>query len=111
MAAFDQERIRTLLAASKATIAPGLDDFELSSIEERFDFTFGADHKELLAVALPTGSGWPDWRHGSEEQLRVRLAWPVDGILSDVEHNSFWPPSWVSDQETLWPQSRLSECG
>jgi hypothetical protein len=45
-------------------------------------------------LALPLGDSWPDWRDGSDVDLRSRLDWPVDGVLFDVEKNAFWPSSW-----------------
>ncbi|MFI8372096.1 hypothetical protein [Streptomyces sp. NPDC085466] len=33
----------------------------------------------------------------TEQELDAgRLAWPVDGVLFDVEHNGFWHPAWPS---------------
>jgi len=72
----------------------GLGEVEFDEVEHRFGFQFCSDHRELLAVALPVGKGWPDWRDGSEGDLRSRLDWPVDGVLFDVENNGFWPRSW-----------------
>jgi hypothetical protein len=43
---------------------------------------------------VPVGDGWPDWRHGSAEQLRHALMSPVTGVLFDVEHNVFWDDRW-----------------
>jgi hypothetical protein len=74
-------------------LAEGLSSDEFAEIEGRFDFTFGEDHAALLKLGVPTGEGWVDWR-GPAEELRPRLAWPIDGILFDVEHNAFWPRSW-----------------
>lgn len=35
-----------------------------------------------------------DWRAESEEHLRGRLDWPVEGVIFDVQNNGFWPASW-----------------
>lgn len=87
--------LRSALAASGATLAAGLTDAELETVENRFDFTFPPDLRRLLGIALPLGDrSWPDWRHGSDEDLAGRLAWPIDGILYDVEQNAFWHPEW-----------------
>ncbi|MFC9703810.1 hypothetical protein ACFTWD_24305 [Streptomyces sp. NPDC056943] len=49
----------------------------------------------FLAAGLPRGSSrWPDWRDGDPEELAGRLAWPVEGVLFDVEHDVFWHPTW-----------------
>ncbi len=81
----------------RAEIGPGLSERELDAVEKRFGFTFSADHRVFLAAGLPHGpSGWPDWRDGDPEELAGRLAWPVEGVLFDVEHNGFWHPAWPS---------------
>ena len=67
----------------------------MEAVESRFDFVFPPDLRRLLAVALPVGDrAWPDWRTGTYDDLAGRLAWPVDGILYDVEENAFWHPDW-----------------
>ena len=75
-------------------LAPGLTEEELAAVESRYGFRFAADHRALLAAALPVGRGFPDWRAGTDEALRHRLAGPVAGVLFDVEHNGFWYPGW-----------------
>jgi hypothetical protein len=68
---------------------------ELDQVEERWGFRFTPEHRTLLGAGLPTGSrSWPDWRDGDAEDLAERLAWPIDGVLFDVEHNGFWHPEW-----------------
>lgn len=84
-----------------AVLGPGLSEDELDAVEERFGFRFAADHRVFLAAGLPLGKSWPDWRHGDEEGLRRRLAWPVDGTLFDVRHNGFWHPRWGVRPEDL----------
>lgn len=72
----------------------GLTDFELHDVEGRLGFEFSHEHRELLSMALPLGDGWVDWRHGDTAQIARRLAWPVEGVLFDVENNEFWPATW-----------------
>lgn len=86
--------VREMVVASGASLDPGFTDTELARIEDRFSFKFGADHREFLATVQPIGSPWLDWRHDSNALIRGRLAAPVDGVLFDVAHNSFWPKSW-----------------
>ncbi|MFE7580428.1 hypothetical protein ACFU5Y_02545 [Streptomyces gardneri] len=89
------EAARRLQGMLRAEIAPGLGERELDAVEERFGFTFSADHRVFLAAGLPLGSSrWPDWRGGDPEDLSGRLARPVEGVLFDVEHARFWHPSW-----------------
>lgn len=74
--------------------APGLSDADVVSIESRFGFRFPPDLCELLQAGLPKGERFPDWRSGSEEQLRDWLDTPRQGIFFDIENNGFWLPEW-----------------
>ena len=101
--------------------APGLSADELTVAEQRFGFTFARSHREFLSRLLPVegpeaeaGAAWPDWRHGTTEDLMGRLSWPTDGVVFDVLHAGFWPASWGtrpvgrSDAEAV-ARSRLGE--
>ena len=89
------EAARDLQRLLRAEIGPGLTERELDTVERRFGFTFSADHRVFLAAGLPNGSRrWPDWRNGDPEDLAEWLFQPVEGVLFDVEHNSFWHPDW-----------------
>ncbi|MER8097117.1 hypothetical protein [Streptomyces goshikiensis] len=88
---------RALQDMLRTEIGPGLTERELDAVETRFGFTFATAHRVFLSAGLPHGSsGWPDWRNGDPEDLAGRLAWPVEGVLFDVEHNGFWHPAWPS---------------
>ncbi|MFF0485108.1 hypothetical protein [Streptomyces sp. NPDC004435] len=90
----DARRLQSMLGTA---IGPGLSERELDATEARFGFTFSADHRVFLSAGLPHGSSsWPDWRGGDAEDLAGRLAWPVDGVLFDVERSGFWHPAWPS---------------
>jgi len=89
-----REAARRLAERRLVEIEPGLTAADLDHVERRFGFEFADDHRAFLAAGLPVGRGWPDWRDGGVEQLRDRLAWPVDGVLFDVEHNEFWRQEW-----------------
>ncbi|WP_162799477.1 hypothetical protein [Nocardioides sp. 616] len=82
------------LAASGVRLDRGLSDGELSRVQDRLGFAFGPEHREFLQAALPSGESWPDWRNDPDEDLRRRLAWPIDGVIFDVHNNGFWPASW-----------------
>ncbi|MGW5715882.1 hypothetical protein ACWEVP_06925 [Amycolatopsis sp. NPDC003865] len=88
------EEARHLQENLREPVRPGLTEPELDDVERRFGFRFAADHRTFLSAGVPIGDRWPDWRCGNPEQLRKRLAWPVDGVLYDVEHNGFWLPEW-----------------
>ena len=55
---------------------------------------FAQDHRELLALALPVGDRWFNWRARADEHVRRAIRWPFEGVLFDVENNVFWPSSW-----------------
>ncbi|MFE2527237.1 hypothetical protein ACFXEL_23645 [Streptomyces sp. NPDC059382] len=103
-------------------ILPGLSDAEFARVEAEFGFEFSDDHRAFLAAGLPAGrpsstgrrQPWPDWRNGDADGLRDRLAWPVDGVLFDVEHDSFWSEDWgakpgVLTDALMVARTRLAE--
>lgn len=88
------ESVRRLRHAG-VRLDPGLSDAEVSRLEDRLGFSFGPEHRAFVQSAVPGGEkSWPDWRNGSDQDLRGRLDWPVDGVLFDVHGNGFWPASW-----------------
>lgn len=97
-----------VLKAHDVTLTPGLSAAEVVEIERRYGFEFNADHQQLLRTAVPTGKGWVDWRSDDEESIRSRLDWPLDGLLFDVEHDSFWPSTWPTKPETLEEQREVA---
>jgi len=88
------------LAERPVEIAPGLTDQEFAAIEDDFGFTFADDHRIFLAVGVPVGPRWPDWRTPSDA-LADQLRWPVDGLLFDVANNDFWYPAWGTRPEAV----------
>jgi hypothetical protein len=86
---------RRLNGFGRFAIMPGLSDEELERIEGEFGIEFAADHRAFLAAGVPSGpGGWPDWRAGDPKRLRAHLAWPVEGLLFDVENCGFWVEDW-----------------
>ncbi|MFI1980748.1 hypothetical protein [Streptomyces wedmorensis] len=81
----------------RTEIGPGPTERELDAVEKRFGFTFSTDHRVFLGAGLPHGSSrWPDWRDGAAQDLEGRLAWPVEGVLFDVERSGFRHRAWPS---------------
>ena len=64
---------------------------DLEAAQERHGFEFPADLFELLLERRPTES--LDWRTDHEE-LERSLAWPLEGILFDIDENDFWLNEW-----------------
>ncbi|GAA0591433.1 hypothetical protein GCM10010174_03040 [Kutzneria viridogrisea] len=75
-------------------VEPGLTEAEFNRVEEHFGLTFADDHRVFLSAGLPVGRRWPDWRDGAEQTLLDQLAWPVEGLLFDVEKNGLWLGEW-----------------
>lgn len=88
------EAARRLAMLGHVVIEPGLSAGELDRIQRRCGFEFADDHRAFLATGLPVGTRWPDWRHGTDDDLRALLDRPVEGVLFDVGRNDFWCRSW-----------------
>jgi hypothetical protein len=82
---------------------------ELVAIEAKHEFEFGPDHREMLLTAVPVGKEWMDWRTSSEEFVRSKLSWPLEGMLFDVENNDFWPQSWGLRPSPIDEALRIAE--
>ena len=97
------------LVRRRRDIQPGLTVAEFDRMERQYGFEFADDHRGFLSVCLPVGSrNWPDWRSGDPQALREKLAWPVEGVVFDVEHNAYWYDGWGSGQlnpvlPSRWP--------
>ncbi|MFF0142593.1 hypothetical protein ACFYRN_39945 [Streptomyces sp. NPDC005227] len=97
------EAARRLRQADCCTMEPGLSDDEFDRIEAEYGIQFSGDHRAFLTAGLPVSSPpqdgaawdkpWPDWRNGTPSDLRSHLAWPTNGILTEVEHG-YWHVSW-----------------
>ena len=96
------------LRASGRRLEPGLSDKEVSRVQDRFGFAFGPEHRAFIQSAVPVGESWPDWREDSDEDLRERLDWPIEGVIYDVHNNGFWPASWGDRPEGQDEQERLA---
>jgi len=105
-----------LRGGSVCDIDPGLSLDEIEGVEGALGFRFADDHRAFLMAGLPVntraeprGPGvvatyrepWPDWRCHDVEALRARIAWPVEGVLFDVENNGFWYQGWGARPERL----------
>lgn len=90
----------TVLEQYGVSLDPGIDATRIREIEQRFGFVFSPDHRRLLERAQPADDGWLHWSKDGEESIRDRLAWPLDGVLFDVEHADFWPQGWGARPST-----------
>ena len=64
-------------------------------MEKKFSFYFPDDIKTLLQEGLPASEGFPNWRKNlNNKKLLSQINAPCEGVLFDIEHNSFWFKKW-----------------
>jgi hypothetical protein len=110
------EAMSRLRGRSVCDVDPGLSLDEIEGVEKALGFQFASDHRAFLTAGLPVNTypelrepgvvtthrePWPDWRRPDVEALRARIAWPVEGVLFDVENNGFWYQAWRARPERL----------
>jgi hypothetical protein len=71
--------------------ADGYTQSELDTAQEKFGLVFPPDLVALLRDRRPR-QGY-DWR-SDDVRIRQMLAWPLEGLLFDVENNALWWPEW-----------------
>lgn len=106
----------------------GLSEAEITAAERRHRLTFPADYRiflRTLHATTPWRTGarfaddrsmrpverpaFFDWRH-DDDAIRAALAWPLEGLLFDVENNVVWPEAWGPRPTTpLERKARLEE--
>jgi hypothetical protein len=77
--------------------AEGYKRHELDLAQETFGLTFPHDLIALFLERRPV-RGW-NWRSDGEH-IRRMLAWPLRGLLFDVEQNDLWWPQWGERPDT-----------
>ncbi|CAN6196183.1 unnamed protein product [Urochloa humidicola] len=80
------------LRAAGVAVLPGLTDAELARAEAEFGFTFPPDLRAVLALGVPTGAGFPDWR--GRAGLRAALDLPAAAASLQIARGALWPRSW-----------------
>jgi len=71
--------------------AAGYSQEELDRAQEEFGLVFPPDLVDLLRDRRPA-NGY-DWRV-DRDKIREMLAWPLEGMLFDIEQNGFWMDEW-----------------
>jgi hypothetical protein len=89
------------LSGAGIGIEPGLTKNEIARIEALLSFEFPPDLREFLGFGLPVGKRFPDWRHGSEEELKAILGGPAHGVAFVVSQNCFWWREWGPRPDNL----------
>ncbi|KAM0913339.1 hypothetical protein ACQ4PT_012232 [Festuca glaucescens] len=80
------------LRSSGVAVLPGLSDAELARAEAEMGFTFPPDLRAVLALGLPSGPGFPDWR--SRAGLRAAFDLPVAAASLQIARGALWPRCW-----------------
>ncbi|MBK5073284.1 hypothetical protein I2492_11710 [Budviciaceae bacterium CWB-B4] len=93
------------LKQSGVTFVEGLSDDELVKIKDEFQVTFPPDLKQFLQATMPVSERFVNWRAGLnsakvKQQIEQRINWPLEGMLFDVENNSYWENSWGEKPES-----------
>lgn len=93
------EEIIQILISKDVKFESGLTDDETLKIELAFDVKFPPDYKLFLQTALPISENFVNWRQGLHskaisDKIFSTLAWPLDGLLFDIESNNFWVDTW-----------------
>ncbi|RWW81057.1 hypothetical protein BHE74_00010579 [Ensete ventricosum] len=85
------EDVLSHLRASSVPLGPGLSEPELVRLEAELSLSFPPDLRALLALALPSAPGFPDWRAPRPGRL-LRL--PLAAAALQVARGALWPRSW-----------------
>ncbi|URE42679.1 hypothetical protein MUK42_25201 [Musa troglodytarum] len=84
------EAVLAHLRVAFVPLRPGLSEAELARLEADLAFSFPPDLRAILALAVPSGSGFPDWRAPRPTLLRL----PVAAATVQVARGALWPRSW-----------------
>jgi hypothetical protein len=80
-----------IMSWNEVAWGPGYSQDELDDAQERFGLHFPPDLIDLLLERRLPG-GW-DWSK-DRDRITEMLAWPLDGLLWDVENAGLWWPEW-----------------
>ncbi|KAL6859099.1 hypothetical protein ACP4OV_018101 [Aristida adscensionis] len=80
------------LRASGVAVLPGLSEAELARAEAEMGFAFPPDLRAVLAMGLPSGPGFPDWR--TRAGLRSAFDLPIAAASLQIAKGALWPRCW-----------------
>ena len=84
------EKIRQILENKEIEILNGLSDEEFEKIEKFYNIKFPKVLKILYKSFLPNLYNWRDFSEDNVEKIKKYLNMPIEGILFDIQYNSFW---------------------
>jgi hypothetical protein len=99
-------------------LTPGMSDAEIDSAEAAYSVAFPPDLRTCLQAAVPVSAydesrpelraKFPNWRDLSNPGIVLRLSWPWEGIVFDLEHNpERWLPDWGERPKILSERIRV----
>ncbi|KAF2916522.1 hypothetical protein DAI22_09g125600 [Oryza sativa Japonica Group] len=80
------------LRKTGVVVLPGLSDAEFARVEAEMGFTFPPDLRAVLAMGLPSGAGFPDWR--GRAWLRAAFDLPIAAASLQIAKGALWPRCW-----------------
>ncbi|KAL6655453.1 hypothetical protein ACP70R_006279 [Stipagrostis hirtigluma subsp. patula] len=80
------------LRAAGVAVLPGLTDAEFARAEAEMGFTFPPDLRAVLALGVPSGPGFPDWR--GRAGLRAAFDLPLAAASLQIARGALWPRCW-----------------
>ncbi|KAG8056988.1 hypothetical protein GUJ93_ZPchr0002g24271 [Zizania palustris] len=80
------------LRATGVAVLPGLSDTEFAGVEAEMGFTFPPDLRAVLALGLPSGPGFLDWR--GRAGLRAAFDLPAAAAALQIARGALWPRCW-----------------
>ena len=90
-------RVIKLFIENRIEIKEGMSKNQIIIAQDFYGITFPPDLQELLMAFTPISNlfyNWCDYSHHNVEIIKNQIAWPIEGILFDVENNDFWLKSW-----------------
>lgn len=106
----DFYKIINILQLNGIKTENGLTEAEIKKIETLYSFCFTPDLKELLTHVLPVSKGFTNWRDFSNDNvnhIKEELAWPLEGMLFDIENNGFWVDDWGIKPADIYEAKRV----
>ena len=86
--------------------AEGYTQLELDAAQEKYGLVFPPDLIALFRERRPV-LGY-DWR-SDEKEIREMLAWPLEGLLFDVENDDLWWSEWGDKPDTTQERAEVVE--
>ena len=91
------DRIQMQLQSKGVQFSSGLSSKEIDEIESFYSIHFPPDLRDFLKTGLPVSNGFINWRDrciANAKTIEDIIAWPLEGMLYDIEHNAFWYECW-----------------